>query len=107
MAAIKKSFAVEGGLVVNDSAVISGLLYPLQDGTYGQVLTTDGNGNLTFTTVTSGGASTLAELTDVILTGLAHGGLLQYDSDNQQWVPSTELDTPNVDQNITTDGGSY
>lgn len=107
MAAVKKRFAVEG-IEISDSATISGLLYPLTDGTNGQVLTTDGNGRLTFTTVSGGGGATnLGDLSDVILTGLTNGGLLQYDSDNDRWVPSTELDTPNDDQNITADGGSY
>jgi len=111
VAAVRKPFKIEGALVVTDSATIGGLSFPTTDGTDGQVLTTDGNGNLTFTTVSGGGggggATNLADLNDVVLTGLTNGGLLQYDSANQRWVPSTQLDTPNDDQNVTTDGGFY
>lgn len=39
--------------LIVDSATISGLNYPTSDGTNGQVLTTDGSGALTFTTITS------------------------------------------------------
>jgi len=59
VAAIRKPFKIEGGLVVTDSATIVGLLYPTTDGTSGQVLSTDGNGNLTFTNVTADDADTL------------------------------------------------
>jgi hypothetical protein len=43
---------------------IQGLTYPSSDGTNGQVLTTDGSGNLTFADASSG-ASSLNELSDV------------------------------------------
>ena len=39
-----------------DSATISGLNFPTADGTVNQALLTDGNGNLTFGTVATGGA---------------------------------------------------
>lgn len=37
------------------SLQVNGIAYPTSDGSSGQVLTTDGNGTLTFTTVTGGG----------------------------------------------------
>ena len=46
--AINKDFRVKNGLVVEEGAIISGLSYPTTDGSVGHVLTTDGNGNLTF-----------------------------------------------------------
>lgn len=106
MAAIKKAFSVNK-LVVEDSARISGLLYPLIDGIEGQVLTTDGAGTLTFTSVSGagGGATTLAGLNDVIITGLEQGGILQYDSALQKWVVSN--DVTEEQQDITSDGGFY
>ena len=44
----KTDFRVKNGLVVEEGAIISGLSYPITDGNEGHVLTTDGNGNLTF-----------------------------------------------------------
>lgn len=46
--AINKDFRVKNGLVVEEGAIISGLSYPTTDGSEGHVLTTDGQGNLTF-----------------------------------------------------------
>jgi len=47
---------------------INSLSYPSTDGTNGQVLTTDGSGNLSFTTVSGGGGTPLASA-DQTLTG--------------------------------------
>ncbi len=44
----QKDFRVKNGLVVEEGAIISGLSYPTTDGSEGHVLTTDGQGNLTF-----------------------------------------------------------
>ena len=107
MTAIKKAFTVNK-LAVNDSAVISGLLYPTADGTDGQVLTTNGDGQLTFTTVSGGsggGVTNLSDLDDVIVTGLEQGGILQYDSAQQQWVVSNNI--TEEQQDLTSDGGFY
>ena len=66
------------------------------------------NGNsLDFTAVGSGFAgsidlsslnavSSIADLTDVDLTGLANNAILKYDSVNQEWVVSTTNDTANA-----------
>jgi len=63
----------------------SGLLYPTASGTAGQVITTDGNGVLSFTTVGGGGASTLLGLTDTDLTPtMDTGSLLYWNGD--KWV---------------------
>lgn len=106
MTAIKKAFSVNK-LVVNDSAVISGLLYPTADGTDGQVLITNGEGQLTFTTVSGvgGGATNLSDLNDVVLDGLEQGGILQYDSAQQNWVVSNNI--TEEQQDLTSDGGFY
>lgn len=42
---------------VADTFIASGLTYPTSDGTNGQVLTTNGSGTLSFTTVSGGGSS--------------------------------------------------
>ena len=105
MTAIKKAFTVNK-LAVNDSAVISGLLYPVADGNSGQVLTTNGDGVLSFTSVSgAGGATNLADLDDVIVSGLEQGGILQYDSAQQKWVVSNNI--TEEQQDITSDGGFY
>jgi len=56
----------QGGTTGNKGVVIIGLLdnaltWPLTDGTAGQVMTTDGAGNLSFTTITSGGLNNVVE----------------------------------------------
>lgn len=71
--------------------VIDGLSYPSADGTNGQVLTTDGAGNLSFTTVSGGGgSSTLDGLTDVVITAAATDDILRFDGTN--WVDTAAAD---------------
>lgn len=48
------------------------------DGDPGQVLTTDGSGNLSFSTIVSGGTIALSGLTDVTITDPAEGEVLTY-----------------------------
>ena len=56
----------------------------IADGTNGQVLTTNGSGALSFTTV-SGGSSTLSGLTDVTITSVQNNDLLKYNSTAGEW----------------------
>lgn len=63
----------------------------ISDGTNGQVLTTDGAGGFTFTTVAGGGgggASTLADLEDVTIDGVQSGEVLKWNG--TQWVNGTD-----------------
>ena len=46
-----------GNLTTAGALTASGLSYPTSDGTNGQALTTDGSGNLAFTTISGGGGS--------------------------------------------------
>jgi hypothetical protein len=55
------------------SVVIDGLSYPQADGTNGQILTTDGAGNLSFTDAASGGISNVVEDTTPQLGGELDG----------------------------------
>ncbi len=48
---------VSQSLEVKSALTASGLIYPTADGTTGQVVTTDGSGNLTFSTPAGGGAA--------------------------------------------------
>ena len=72
------------GYALSSSVPTSVFDLGITDGTSGQVLTTDGAGNLTFTTVSGGGASTLDELTDVTLTAPTSGQVLSYNGTG--WV---------------------
>ncbi|MFA7308897.1 MAG: tail fiber domain-containing protein [Patescibacteria group bacterium] len=58
---------------------------PVDDGTPGQVLTTDGSGLLSWTTAAGGGS--VSTLTDVTLTSLATNDFLQYNG--TAWVNKT------------------
>lgn len=71
---------VTGGIVA-DSATIAGLYYPTSDGTNGQVLTTDGSGNLSFTTV-SGGGGGASVTTSVSAPASPSDGDLWFDEEN-------------------------
>ena len=51
------SIAAAGGVSISSSLAVNGISYPTSDGTSGQVMTTDGSGTLSFTTI-SGGSST-------------------------------------------------
>jgi hypothetical protein len=59
--AVNKSFVVKNGLRVGDSAEISGTLraaglkYPTSDGSYNNVIKTDGNGTLSLGPNTNAG----------------------------------------------------
>jgi hypothetical protein len=57
----------------------------ISDGTNGQILTTDGAGNFSFTTV-GGVSNTLDGLSDVTITSVADGEVLAYDSGTSSWV---------------------
>ena len=68
------SWEFRGG-VTSANLTVGGLIYPAADGTSGQVITTDGSGNLSFSTVSGGGSG---DITSVIagtnLTGGATSG---------------------------------
>jgi len=77
------------GLSVDGSLTASGLSYPTSDGSANQVLTTDGSGNLSFSTVSGGGGGTVDSAQTISLargavsvtTGSASGGgALAYNS---------------------------
>jgi plastocyanin len=76
----------------NSTATIPTALTDLgiTDGTSGQVLTTDGAGAFTFSTVSGGGggATTLGALTDVSATAPTTGQVLKWSG--TQWAPDTD-----------------
>jgi hypothetical protein len=93
------SFNLENpqGIATTDSPTFAGLtvaslVYPSADGTSGQVLVTDGAGNLSFATAGGGGASALDDLTDVTIATPAANDVLVYNSTSSQWE-NTQLTT--------------
>jgi len=59
---------------------------PITDGTAGDALITNGSGTLSFTTISGGGSSTLAALTDTTITGAANTEVLTWNG--SKWVNS-------------------
>jgi len=59
---------------------------PITDGTAGDALITNGSGTLSFTTISGGGSSTLAALTDTTITNPANTEVLTYNG--SAWVNS-------------------
>jgi hypothetical protein len=66
------------------SIVLDGLNWPQADGTTDQVLKTNGSGQLSWTTVSGGGASAIDDLTDVTITSATNGQVLTYSSGS--WI---------------------
>lgn len=64
----KKDFRVKNGLVVEEGAVIAGLVYPTSDSTSGYVLKTDGAGNITFSNNINLSGTSIDSLSDVDIT---------------------------------------
>lgn len=93
-------------LAISSAAVsINSITYPTSDGTNGQVIVTDGSGNLSFDDM-SGGASALDDLTDVTITSGAAGEVLIYNATSSQWVDASitageAIDVTNGDGSIT------
>lgn len=75
---------------------------PSSEGTNGQVLTTDGSGGRSWTTIATG-ATDLDSLTDVDITLASDGQALVYDSVNSKWVNGQAGDT-NVIEVVKVDG---
>ena len=62
----------------------------INGGTNGQVISTDGTGNLSWVTGSGGGgSSTLSGLTDVTISSAANNQILSYDSTSSKWKNKT------------------
>ena len=81
--AVRFSVDEDGTVTVN-----SAFSFPTSDGTTGQVMTTNGSGTLSWSTLTS----TLDGLTDVNIIGTpSQGDVLTYNSGSSQWMRSSSL----------------
>ena len=67
------------------TVVIQGNFWPSGYGTSGQVLTTDGTGTLSWSSA-GGGASNLADLSDVTITTPSDDQFLRYDTTSSKWI---------------------
>lgn len=88
-------------LALSTAAVsINGIIYPTTDGTNGQVIVTDGAGNLSFADA-SGGASAINDLSDVTITSAASGDYLRYNGSAWVDVAVSQLETDINHDNLT------
>jgi len=94
---ITLDLATDNGATTTNSITVGGLSIgsayslPLNDGSNGQVLTTDGSGNLSFTTTST--VSSIDDLSDVdtTTTSPSSGQVLKWDGSN--WTPADDIDT--------------
>ena len=99
--------------VYTDGLVAGGLTYPTSNGTSGQVLTSNGSGGVTWSTVSGGGgggATTLNALNDVTTGTVSTGDVLQYDGTTSQWVANNLDDIPGqpvISWTLTANGQSH
>lgn len=87
------------------SVVLDGLNWPQADGTNGQVLTTNGSGQLSFSTVT-GGATNLDGLSDVVITSPVSGHVLRHNGTNFVNVAETTLSVSSATTATTATGAT-
>lgn len=99
------SFNVETpqGIATTDSPTFAGLtaaglVYPSADGTAGQVMVTDGSGNISFSTVSVSAA--LDDLTDVTITTVSNGDILKYNSTSSHWE-NVAIDSDGISEGTT------
>ena len=99
--------------VYTDGLVAGGLTYPTSNGNSGQVLTSNGSGGVTWTTVSGGGgggATSLNGLSDVTTGTISTGNVLQYDGTTSQWVANNLDDIPGqpkITWTLTANGQSH
>ena len=106
-----------GNALFTGALTAGGITYPTVNGTPGQVLTTDGAGNATWSTHSGGGGGANVTISDTIPAGTPSAGDLWWesdtgrlkvyytDTDSSQWVDaSPPLADPNALSQTTTNG---
>lgn len=93
---ISGSDAALNSLNVTTALTASGIIYPSSDGTLGQVLVTDGAGQLSFSTISSGGTGSSVKLSQTVAAttwSFAHNlnekfpAVTVYDSNDEVIIP--------------------
>ena len=99
---------VAGSFVASNTATLSGIRYPVADGTNGQVLATNGSGVLSFTTASSGDVTTTGTqtLTNKTLTDPAIIGTILEDVYTISDGAAFEIDPGNGSIQLITLGAS-
>ena len=98
--------SVKGVILEATSANLAGLAYPSADGSAGQVLTTNGSGNLAFTTISNAGQTyTNAVIQSGNFTGNISGGAIASSQLNSTPIGSTSPST-GVFTTLTTTGST-
>lgn len=69
----------------NGVSINGNFTFPQVDGTVDQVMSTDGTGTLSWVTASGGGATALADLSDVSELNLQNNDLLMYNSTASEW----------------------
>ena len=100
----------QGGTISCGQLTAGGLTYPTTNGNNGQVLTSDGAGNVTWSTVSSGGGGANVSISDTAPGGASAGDLwwesdtgrlkIRYqDTDSTQWVDTNPPLSPSLSSN--------
>ena len=116
---IQNTFVVDSNANVTTSGSLTagGLTYPTTNGTSGQVLTSDGAGNVTWSTVSSGGGGANVSISDTAPGGASAGDLwwesdtgrlkIYYqDTDSTQWVDANPPLSPALSSDAPTTASS-
>ena len=103
---ISGSDAGLNSLNITTALTASGLIYPSSDGTTGQAIVTDGSGNLSFTTITSG---TTTDTGSLLTTASAAGSTITFekgDGSTFDVVVSSEVTPANAVVTASLDGST-
>ena len=108
------------GALTADALVAGGLTYPTTNGTSGDVLTSDGAGNITWAAPTGGGGGANVTISDTIPAGTPAAGDLWWESDSgrlkvyytdvdsSQWIDaSPPLSYDNINDVISANGFKF
>ena len=91
-------------ITASGSVVINGLTYPSTGGTTGQAITTDGSGNLSFSTISGGGGGSSISFTSS--TDFPLGSPIYFSSSGTWQLAKADLDTTTVQYVVSVKTGS-
>ena len=95
---------ISSALNATGTVTLNNIKYPTSDGTSGQVIKTDGNGNLSFTTVSSGGGGSSVTFTSS--TDFALGSPIYFSTSGTWQLAKADLDTTCVQYVVSQKTGS-
>jgi hypothetical protein len=95
---------ISSALKATGTVTFNNITYPTSDGTNGQLIATDGNGNLSFTTVSSGGGGSSVTFTSS--TDFALGSPIYFSASGTWQLAKADLDTTSVQYVVSQKTGS-